>query len=83
MIDYTNIARPELITTKRIVEKELEEIDKELDTIVNTFCFITPDFDNIQFTKPKAEESYYRLEETKKYLKESLQTLNHKMAVFN
>ena len=52
MIDYTNIARPELITTKRIVEKELEQIEKELDTIVNTFVFLTPDYDNIQFTKP-------------------------------
>jgi len=83
MIDYKDIARPELITTRRIVKKELEEIEKELDTIVNTFCHLTPDYDNIHFSNPKAEKSYYNLTKTEKMLKESLQTLNHKMAVFN
>ena len=83
MIDYKIIAKPELITTRRIVAKEIIEIDKQMEEIERDYCYLSPDHNDIYWDDDKAEECYLNLGKTKKYLKESLKTLNHKMAVFN
>ena len=59
-----------------LVEKEIEELDKD-------YCFIHPEYDTIHWEHEKSEECYFNLGEHIRHLKKSLQTLNHKMAVFN
>ena len=83
MLDYKIITRPELISTRRIVAKEIVEIDKQMEELERDYCYLTPDQEDIHWIEDKAEECYLNLEKTKKHLKKSLQTLNHRMAVFN
>ena len=83
MLDYKVITQPELITTRRIVAKEIVEIDKQMGELERDYCYLTPDHDDIHWIEEEAEECYLNLGKTKKYLKKSLQTLNHKMSVFN
>ena len=83
MLDYKIITKPELISTRRIVAKEIVEIDKQMEELERDYCYLTPDQEDIHWIEDNAEECYLNLGKTKKYLKESLKTLNHKMAVFN
>ena len=63
--------------------REIVEIDKDMEQLEKNCCFLDESFDDIQWTNSKAEKSYFELGKSKTYLKKSLQTLNHKMAVFN
>ena len=54
----------------------MEDLEKD-------YCFIHPEYDTIQWEDEKSEECYFNLGEHIRHLKKSLQTLNHKMAVFN
>ena len=54
-----------------------------MEKLEKNCCFLDESFDDIQWTNSKAEKSYFELGKSKTYLKKSLQTLNHKMAVFN
>ena len=83
MLDCKVITQKELITTRRIVVEEIVEIDKDMEQLEKNCCFLDDSFDDIQWTNSKAEKSYFELGKSKTYLKKSLQTLNHKMAVFN
>lgn len=83
MFDYKVITQKELIVTRRIVAKEINEIDKDMEQLEKNCCFLDESFDDIQWTNSKAEKNYFELGKSKTYLKKSLQTLNHKMAVFN
>ena len=83
MIDYKNITRPELITTRRIVAKEIILVEEQMEEIERDYCFLNPEYNTIQWEDDKSEECYFNLGEHIKHLKKSLQTLNHRMAVFN
>ena len=83
MLDYKVITQKELIVTRRIVAEEIVEIDKDMEQLEKNCCFLDEDFDDIQWINSKAKKSYLELGKSKTYLKKSLQTLNHKMAVFN
>ena len=43
--NYKTLFQPEMRTTKRIVEKEIGEIQREMEEIEKEFCFLSPDFD--------------------------------------
>ena len=83
MFDYKVITQKELIVARRIVAEEIVEIDKDMEQLEKNCCFLDESFDDIQWTNSKAEKRYFELGKSKTYLKKSLQTLNHKMAVFN
>ena len=83
MLDYKVITQKELITTRRIIAEEIVEIAKDIEQLEKNCCFLDEDFDDIQWTNSKAEKRYFELGKSKTYLKKSLQTLNHRMAVFN
>ena len=82
-MDYKIITMPELITTRRIVKNEIGLVEKEMEELEKDYCFIHPEYDTIQWEDEKSEECYFNLGEHIRHLKKSLQTLNHKMAVFN
>ena len=81
--NYKTLFQPEMRTTKRIVEKEIGEIQREMEEIAKEFCFLSPDFDYIEWSDEKAEGCYENLGKTLKYLKKSLETINHRMAILN
>ena len=81
--NYKTLFQPEMRTTKRIVEKEIGEIQREMEEIEKEFCFLSPDFDYIEWSDEKAEGCYENLGKTLKYLKNSLNTINHRMAILN
>ena len=81
-MDYKIITMPELITTRRIVKNEIGLVEKEMEDLEKDYCFIQPEYDTIQWEDEKSEECYFNLGEHIRHLKKSLQTLNHKMAVF-
>ena len=83
MIDYKNITMPELITTRRIVAKEIILVEEQMEEIERDYCFLDPEYNTIQWEDEKSEKCYFNLAEHQKHLKESLQTLNNRMAVFN
>ena len=83
MLDYKNITMPELITIRRIVAKEIILVEEQMEEIERDYCFLDPEYNTIQWEDEKSEKCYFNLAEHKKHLKESLKTLNHKMAVFN
>ena len=83
MIDYKNITMPELITTRRIVAKEIILVEEQMEEIERDYCFLNPEYDTIQWEDEKSEKCYFNLAEHQNHLKKSLQTLNHRMAVFN
>ena len=81
--NYKTLFQPEMRTTKRIVEKEIGEIKREMEEIEKSYCFLSPDFDSIEWSDEKAEGCYENLGKTLKYLKNSLNTINHRMAILN
>jgi hypothetical protein len=81
--NYKTLFQPEMRTTKRIVEKEIGEIKREMEEIEKEFCFLSPDFNYIEWSDEKAEGCYENLGKTLKYLKNSLNTINHRMAILN
>ena len=81
--NYKTLFQPEMRTTKRIVEKEIGEIQREMEEIEKEFCFLSPDFDSIEWSDETAEGCYDNLGKTLKYLKTSLNTINHRMAILN
>ena len=81
--NYKTLFQPEIRTTKRIVEKEIGEIKREMEEIEKEFCFLSPDFNYIEWSDEKAEGCYENLGKTLKYLKNSLNTINHRMAILN
>ena len=81
--NYKTLFQLEMRTTKRIVEKEIGEIQREMEEIEKEFCFLSPDFDYIEWSDEKAEGCYENLGKTLKYLKNSLNTINHRMAILN
>ena len=83
MFDYKVITQKELITTRRIVAKEIILVEEQMEEIERDYCFLNPEYDTIQWEDEKSEKCYFNLAEHQKHLKKSLQTLNHKMAVFN
>ena len=83
MIEYKNITMPELITTRRIVAKEIILVEKQMTEIEKDYCFLDPEYNNIQWEDEKSEECFFNLAEHIKHLKDSLQILNYRMAVFN
>ena len=82
-MDYKIITMPELITTRRIVKNEIGLVEKEMEDLEKDYCFIHPEYDTIQWEDEKSEKCYFNLAEHQNHLKKSLQTLNHRMAVFN
>ena len=83
MIEYKNITMPELITTRRIVAKEIILVEEQMEELERDYCYLKPDQEDIHWVEDKAEECYHNLAEHNKHLKKSLQILNHRMAVFN
>ena len=47
MLDYKIITKPELISTRRIVAKEIVEIDKQMEEIEKDYCSLSPDHNDI------------------------------------
>ena len=81
--NYKTLFQPEIRTTKRVVEREIGEIQREMEEIEKEFCFLSPDFNYIEWSDEKAEGCYENLGKTLKYLKNSLNTINHRMAILN
>ena len=81
--NYKTLFQPEIRTTKRVVEKEIGEIKREMEEIEKSYCFLSPDFDYIEWSDEKAVGRYENLGKTLKYLKKSLETINHRMAILN
>ena len=82
-MNYKIITLPELITTRRIVAKEIILVEEQMEEIERDYCFLNPEYNTIQWENEKSEKCYFNLAEHQKHLKKSLQTLNHRMAVFN
>ena len=83
MIDYKNITMPELITTRRIVAKEIILVENQMEEIEKDYCFLDPEYNNIYWEDEKSEKCYFNLSKHQNHLKKSLKILNHRMAVFN
>ena len=69
--------------TKRVVEREVGEIKREMEEIEKEYCFLTPDYSDIRWTDENAAYCYDNLGKTLKYLKISLDTLKNRMAILN
>jgi hypothetical protein len=81
--NYKTLFQPEIRNTKKIVEKEIGLIEIEMKEIEQEYCSLSSDFDSLEWSEDSAEGCYMNLGKTLKYLKESLKTINHRMAILN
>ena len=69
--------------TKHVIEREIVETKREMEEIEKDYCFLTPDYSDIQWSDKNAENCYENLGMLLKDLKDALKNLKHDMAILN